>query len=65
MPQLTPHGSPKIPAAYSVVDVPPSDSGYDTDATAFSEGAFSDEDEEEEDVGEIGALLNGHHSKPL
>lgn len=62
MMQRTPHtGSPKIPAAYSVVDVAPSESGYETDATAFSEKAFSDE-EEDIDGGEneCGGLLLHH-----
>ncbi|KAK9909738.1 hypothetical protein WJX75_006766 [Coccomyxa subellipsoidea] len=62
MMQRTPHtGSPKIPAAYSVVNVAPSESGYETDATAFSEKAFSDE-EEERDRGEneCGGLLLHH-----
>ena len=66
MPQMTPHGSPKIPAAYTVVNLPPSDSGYDTDATAFSEGAFSDNTEDEDDDGdETGSLLGSHHGELL
>ncbi|BDA42337.1 probable sodium/hydrogen exchanger 4 at N-terminal half [Coccomyxa sp. Obi] len=57
-------GSPKIPAAYSVVDVAPSDSGYETDATAFSEGAFSDEDDRASLEGnETGGLLAHHGAR--
>lgn len=63
MPQMTPHGSPKIPAIHTVVDVPPSDSGYDTDATAFSEGAFSDDEDMDEEASEKGALLSHHHGE--
>ena len=54
-------GSPKIPAAYSVVDVAPSDSGYETDATAFSEGAFSDEDDRASLEGNESGGLLAHH----
>lgn len=54
-------GSPKIPAAYSVVDVAPSDSGYETDATAFSEGAFSDEDDRASLEGNETSGLLAHH----
>jgi hypothetical protein len=61
VPYETPHASPKIPAAYSVVEVPPSESGYDTDATAFSEGGFSDDDTGDD---EAGALLSTHGEPP-
>lgn len=64
MMQTTPHnGSPKIPAAYSVVDVAPSESGYETDATAFSEGAFSDDDDDlDQGENERNGLLTHHHA---
>ncbi len=59
-------GSPKIPAAYSVVDVAPSDSGYETDATAFSDGALSDEDDRASLEGnETGGLLAHHGAVQL
>lgn len=65
MMQRTPHsgGSPKIPAAYSVVDVAPSEGGYETDATAFSEGTFSDGDDDDQDpeADETGGLLPRHN----
>ena len=53
--------SPKIPASYTAIEVLPSDSGYDTDATMFSEGAFSDDTEDDDEVDalalETGGLL--------
>ena len=57
---LRPPGSPKIGAAYTVVHVRPSDTG--TDATAFSEGALSIDEEEDEGspAAERDTLLQQH-----
>ena len=55
-----PPGSPKIGAAYMVVNVRPSDTG--TEATAFSEGALSTDEEEDEGspAAERDTLLRQH-----
>ena len=47
---------------YSVVDVAPSESGYETDATAFSEGGMSDDDDDDEDGGGAAAAASGTES---
>ena len=56
----SPSGSPKIGAAYTVVHVRPSDTG--TEATAFSEGALSIDEEEDEGppAAEMDTLLQQH-----
>ena len=58
--------SPRIPAAYShVVEVAPSETGYETDATAFSEGGFSDRTEKDEEDGSGGTSRNASETGSL
>ena len=56
------HGPGPQCKPYTVVDVAPSESGYETDATAFSEGGMSDDEDNDGDDGGAATAASGADS---